>query len=385
MDHLHWYEGFSCPQLDFNEAFAHQIIALRAEQLCRLHLETFAGSLDRNSLGLKSYLEAFISDSGGLELWDCSLGMLTIALKNKDRLSPLPAIAAFALHLGLNGRRGCWSLFFDAPVRLKVGDWFLPQASAMEVRAMGWCLEIALKQEAGTFRVTLVRGQDGRWQTSDLAAFPSQVVEVMKLTFITDPACLPNQQKFPRKVVDGETLETMMDLFARAIRLIVEHAPSYFPWIQRVLHFVVPSKSPGPGAISSGNLPDEHGLVQISEATSEHHIAEMLVHEASHQYFHILTMAGPVDDGSDKQLYLSPVVNKNRRIKRILLAYHAFANVALLGRTLTAAGKEAGYWLANEDLTKKDLCKLALPIKDNAALSDYGLGLYTPLAQQLRL
>ena len=70
-------------------------------------------------------------------------------------------------------------------------------------------------------------------------------------------------------------------------------------------------------------------------------IAEVLVHECAHQYFYLLAYVGPYDDGSDERLYWSPPLRRNRPLSRILMAYHALANVRLFYAAVRASGMRA--------------------------------------------
>jgi len=58
-------------------------------------------------------------------------------------------------------------------------------------------------------------------------------------------------------------------------------------------------------------------------------VAETLVHEASHQYLHLLSGAFPVVNGRDQQLHYSALAKRSRPLDRVLLAYHAAGNMAL--------------------------------------------------------
>ena len=110
----------------------------------------------------------------------------------------------------------------------------------------------------------------------------------------------------------------------------------------------------------------------------------MLVHECSHQYYHLLTRLGPVDDGSDTTLAYSPVKNTGRPISMILLAYHAFANVELFYRHCQAAGLEdEGYCANNQEGLKPQLEQLEQALSATDALTELGQALWEPLAERI--
>jgi hypothetical protein len=69
---------------------------------------------------------------------------------------------------------------------------------------------------------------------------------------------------------------------------------------------------------------------------------------------------GPVDDGSDQNLYWSPFVRAERNLTTILLTYHAAANEALVPRTCELAGIADPYAAARVVLVWETLA----PVED---------------------
>jgi len=113
-------------------------------------------------------------------------------------------------------------------------------------------------------------------------------------------------------------------------------------------------------------------------------LAETLVHEASHQYFYLLSRLEPVDDGTDKNLYYSPFAGTERSLDRILLAYHACGNILLLYRLCQQNGApDDGYCAQREDAVMTQLAQLAAPLRNNFALTWVGRALYDPLVERL--
>lgn len=96
-----------------------------------------------------------------------------------------------------------------------------------------------------------------------------------------------------------------------------------------------PERAAVVAALVSG---DWHWLVYVSAPHEPAALAELLVHEAAHQYQHLARRVGPLDDGSDRRSYWSPLKGMERPLSRLLAAYHAFGNVALVCRALIEAG-----------------------------------------------
>ncbi len=127
------------------------------------------------------------------------------------------------------------------------------------------------------------------------------------------------------------------------------------------------------------------GIVLVSWSADPVEVAEMLVHESSHQYFHLLSRLGKVDDGSDEGEYFSPAVQRSRPLSRILIGYHAFANVLLFYRALLRNGfTDDPHCRATETRLCHDVELLELPLRDNPALTQIGRDLTQPLMEQVR-
>src|SRR5438046_7090098 len=52
------------------------------------------------------------------------------------------------------------------------------------------------------------------------------------------------------------------------------------------------------------------GVVHVAHISYRPALAEMLVHELSHQHYYVASSHGPVDDGSDDNLYYSPEIGR---------------------------------------------------------------------------
>jgi HEXXH motif-containing protein len=121
---------------------------------------------------------------------------------------------------------------------------------------------------------------------------------------------------------------------------------------------------------------------QVADRLME--IAEMLVDKCTHQYLYVLQRVGTLDDGSDDRLCCSPIRMK-RSLSKILIAYHALANVRFFYDRARSGGREdeLEYVDANQPAITGALANLDAPLRDNAALTELGRGLYEPLAHRL--
>jgi HEXXH motif-containing protein len=133
----------------------------------------------------------------------------------------------------------------------------------------------------------------------------------------------------------------------------------------------------------SGGGQDHPGSVYISIHCPSVAIAEMLIHEATHQYFYLLSRYGALDQGSAKTYY-SPIKRTERPISMILLAHHAFGNVLLFYRLCRQKGlRDAGYCERHEASLAPQVQQLQDTLAGAKALTALGDALWQPLASRL--
>ena len=95
---------------------------------------------------------------------------------------------------------------------------------------------------------------------------------------------------------------------------------------------------------------------------------------------------GPVDDGSDTELYFSPAKQCGRPIHYILIAYHAFANVLIFSQRCLANGYDDpdGKYLHRNVVALSEWMKhFEKALRATRALTPLGVALWRPLARQL--
>jgi len=164
-----------------------------------------------------------------------------------------------------------------------------------------------------------------------------------------------------------------------ALTLLRECSPAYHDWIGDVVRYVVPLDGTD-GVLRSASDDYWPGMLQISFPSKPAALAEMFVHETAHQYFHIVRALGPVHDDSDTRLYFSPVKQKERPLDRVLLAYHAFANVLLFYDLCIKAGLDDDeYCRQNYRRHVRELEVLEQHLRGNPALTRTGQLLCEPL------
>ena len=171
----------------------------------------------------------------------------------------------------------------------------------------------------------------------------------------------------------------------QACDFIDRYAPDYGPWIVRLLREVIPVTTTSPGNLCSGSSAAEPGRCHMSIRNGPVALAEMLVHETTHQYYYLVTRLGPVDDGRDPELYYSPAKQRGRPIHYILIAYHAFANVLLFSQQCLMNGYDDpdGYLHRNVAALSEWMVHFETALRATRALTPLGKALWLPLAREL--
>jgi HEXXH motif-containing protein len=177
----------------------------------------------------------------------------------------------------------------------------------------------------------------------------------------------------------------MLVVFADALALLHRFTPEYLPWIDRTVHqlFLL---SPRPSKVESGSVEHYLGLVHLTAHGEPLPVAELLLHEATHQYMNVLAKLQPLDDGTDDRLYWSPAVETDRPVSKIIAAFHAFGNVLLFYRWCRERGlPNAAECDRQEALLGGWMEHLVPPVVDNPAITDTGNALCQPLLEMLGL
>ena len=188
---------------------------------------------------------------------------------------------------------------------------------------------------------------------------------------------MPLEDLSPVADVDDETTAA----YQKAITLLANHCPIYLPWVLRALCYVIPLH---PANVRSGSVGDQFGVIAVSLGQDTMVLGESFVHEASHQYLNLLCRLGPIDDGTDTNLYYSPARQTERPLGKIVTAYHAFANMLQFYRMCRSNGLvgEGDYSQREAELVSQ-VDQLETPLRSNSALTLIGRSLCDPLIERL--
>jgi len=142
---------------------------------------------------------------------------------------------------------------------------------------------------------------------------------------------------WPLSNITGKRLdyEDFASALADAFRLIDTYTPEYADWVGRALKgLAVFVKDDGTGKHVSGSSTIQPGVITVTMPIRHVALAETLVHECAHQYYHLLKYCYPFHDGTDDTLYVSPLKKNKRPLEMILLAFHASSHMAFFHKRL---------------------------------------------------
>jgi len=310
--------------------------------------------------------------------WHEVFSRIAFALRNQDRDLAAAVTIRLAIHLGECGEPGHWNATAAFPIQCSWGQWLLPAFDRITVESDGYEAVLKLGLQEKISRIVFAKAGLA-WALVKGAAAPLAMVgsrspKVMLLPRISHEENRPGA--FPEPV-DRITAE-IADRWRGAFQFLRLYAPSYLRWVQRVvrqigvLHAV-------PGTVHSGSYETRYGFIHASALASIPSSAEMAVHEASHQYYLLISRLGPVEDGTDGTLYYSPLVEKKRPLNRILFAFHACANILAFYRLCqTASSLHQEYFARNENVVLSQMKQLGKPLFGNPALTSLGRALLDP-------
>lgn len=373
-DHAAWARTFSLPADLPDPRLLGTITAMSARGVLTELLSRHGDDLRGRSDGLVELLGS--CGDGALtfdQTWHSAFGQAETALITGQDV--LGAAVRVALTLTESGHGGDWWASTEPSV-FCFGPAVLDDVRRVEVRASGDTATVHVQRRGAE---VVCSGRDGTWT---LPRTVSSLPTVGRVRFLTGLAAPP--EEFGEPAFPGirpmPSLDTrIVDHFRRAFDLLDELG--YLPWVELVLREILVSAKDPQTRIMSGSSPTLPGMIHITSPASLLDTADTLVHESAHQYFNLLNRVGDVDDGSDRDLYWSPPVRTERPLSKILIAYHAFANVELFYRAVIEAGRDPDGSVARCLPDVADMVdQLDGPLRENPALTALGRALYEPLA-----
>jgi len=170
-----------------------------------------------------------------------------------------------------------------------------------------------------------------------------------------------------------------------AFALLEEMAPEYYLWTAAVLREIAPRARIDGRTIASCSYTHYFGGIEICTPANILETVEMLVHECSHLYYHLCSWFTKTLKDHTTEAF-SVLKGTARPLDKILLGYHAFANVALMYRKLQQINAPVDAVLLEERKAQSErfVQELYIQLVNNqASLSSSGYAIFQSLAKEL--
>jgi HEXXH motif-containing protein len=395
------FAGFSCPHVGLDQDLLDLIVTDHADQLIAVLLERHSSALAEAGAGLDTLFDRWLRRASTPQfntVWHAAFGDVHALLLSEAKDDLLRSAAALGLRLNECGQGGSWQTRLPAPASLRFAQWVLPRADALKVDAAPDEIAMRLRTNGHWRALHFQRTRQGGWSPGEsrlLIPFQPSGHPDFHFQIASDHALSPSAagrllhaDAYQFDHNDMQCNAEWPAICQQALALLSATSSSYVTWVDRVLRDLVPLRA-RPAIFNSGSEKYSPGVICVCDHPYRWPLAEMLVHEASHQYLHIINRLGPIDDGSDSRLYYSPFRNKERPIFYIVAAYHAFGNVLLFYRNARALGMvpdqelRADAFVHRERTLEAQLRQLEAPLQNSGALTELGNALWEPLHDAL--
>jgi hypothetical protein len=375
-------KGFACPQEYFSEELFAHAIREYAVSLLSLAVDQCIDYLEMDSDCLQLLLnQPFAVSHEALAFWSPALGHCFMGLQSGNTGLVQRGIIQTGLNLLWKRIQGHWRVDLVEPVSFYFGHFLLPESSRIEAYSDGREAYISLDGRQHTFYPLspLSQAREG-WDDENEEDIPHFKIGNTKVLVLSankvGRLCLP----LPPFPLLTEITPNQLNRLSSCVDILDESFPHYRTWVERVLTHLLPVHSP-PSRLQSGNVGPYLGLIYMTDIADTLKTAEMLIHESSHLYYRLLTYYGDLvtDNG---MLYYSPFVGMERPPNRILLAYHAFANVEIFYRECIQRGLMVSQCQRTLSKLVPDVDSLEQVLSTKIKLTQLGSCVFEPLARR---
>jgi HEXXH motif-containing protein len=184
--------------------------------------------------------------------------------------------------------------------------------------------------------------------------------------------------------IPAQTASTIMNIVDLGFSFIESDAPEYLPWVEKVVRGILVVRGNGK-FYEFGSHKMWPGLVIVDDYVDPVLAAEILVHEASHQHYALISTAFPPINGADDNEYYSPFMKKERPLERILIAYHSAVNMGLFYvQALRKENARRAQYKKNLDELLDEIQQLGAPLAQTNGLTEAGEVMWRSLDECLQ-
>lgn len=160
--------------------------------------------------------------------------------------------------------------------------------------------------------------------------------------------------------------------------------PHYIPWIRQLFRGVASTPLGYDDMRQSGSYLAHAGVFNCGFPGAPPSLAEVIVHEVSHQNFLLLNSLYQLCDDSVDGLLYSSLKRKQRPLSRVLFAYHAAANMAIFWSDLSKKRRLDDYYLREQQEMNDHAVDLYRTVKSAKGLTQHGALFFNALAQTMQ-
>lgn len=262
--------------------------------------------------------------------WCPEFGRTNSILRRGDASTSLAALQ-FALGLIANGFEGEISADLSYPDRLFVGTFWFPCAKATTISAKKGIITVSSGIETYSIRIDASESFDGsssvRCQNASMEFLWGYSVDEA----ILEPA--------DATLLPGNVRSACASL-EEALNIVKEAGAIYIQWVERLVRQVTIVESDQGGRLSSRSSALRPANIEMAAPGNALHLAELFVHEAAHQHFHLGALLGSyIKPDHEETIVYSALKGTKRPLERMLLAFHAIGNIYLfLDELVKASG-----------------------------------------------
>jgi HEXXH motif-containing protein len=373
-----------------------------ALRLNRLYARTVVRRISRLPGGeswAAAWTPLLASGAVGSNAWCPELGWALAHAAQGRATAACVQAALGAVGLGASGE---WGFSTPEPVELMFAGHRFVLGGDLTLRAEGGQVEF----RAGARPVVAFQGEASNWQLTqrDSDAVPvmmsplrcrvgGHAAGVLATGATTLDAAFT---AWPRaaELLSPQQLQAQVDALSAGAACLDRMAPDYAAWAGRMVRcFLILADvdaSTGSEYLSLSHVAWP-GLVALGFRDSTERraswpvlAADTLVHESSHQYFHLLSVVLPLVNGRDTRLYYSALAKRERPIDRVMLAYHAAGNMALAHAAVLDTSEPGSVAFAHAMKKAAEAARsLREPLERTDGLTEAGSALWRTLAKAL--
>lgn len=330
--------------------------------------------------GMRETLLALVG-SGAKWIWNESVGRLLAVSSGEDKTSMALHSAEASLFANTNGIPGKWDIEFSEPNHVRCGPLIIQDVCHLTVEALTNQAKVhAALADQKNLEISFSRG------IAEPIAEPVSVTNCQISLDRHDVFLTSDRERMAEIIPDYIDVQMAsaltardVDLMDNALDLLKENCGPQYEWVRSIIRRIGFFSAPY-GHLSSSSSPILYGTVGVTAFYDPVPMAEMLVHEASHQHFFIAKRLGKIHDETDHALHFSPMAGRSRPLEPILLAFHALGNMALMYAALAERHDRIGKYSEQRlDEILAQANDLAPAIDQSRALTPLGRGLFEPL------